>query len=89
MRESDTKAMLKSVRSGSLWHFHYGVNLPSLGLGFPMFTAANGAGGGRAFTQIPIRRGDYGLANCGYLEAFRTQHVVAACGHIAMRVNSG
>ena len=89
VRAFDAATVQEPGRTGSLWRVHYSVNLPSLGCDFFKLTAAKGAGSGESFTQFPIRPGDCVLADRGYSTAVGIQHVVAAGGHVTVRVNTG
>ena len=89
VRAFDATTVQEPGRTGSLWRVHYSVNLPSLGCDFFKLTATKGVGSGESFTQFPIRPGDYVLADRGYSTAVGIQHVVAAGGHVTVRVNTG
>ena len=89
VRAFDATTVQEPGRTGSLWRVHYSVNLPSLGCDFFQLTAAKGASSGESFTQFPICPGDYVLADRGYSTAVGIRHVVAAGGHVTVRVNTG
>ena len=89
VRAFDATTVQEPGRTGSLWRLHYSVNLPSLGCDFFKLTETAGSGTGESFTQFPIREGDYVLADRGYSTAVGIQHVAAAGGRVAVRVNTG
>lgn len=66
-----------------------GVRLPSLACASVKLTETKGRGTGQSFAQFPIREGDCILADRGYATAPGTQPVVAAGGHVTVRVNTG
>ena len=89
VRAFDATTVQEPGRTGSLWRLHYSVNLPSLGCDFFKLTPTKGRGTGESFKQFPIRAGDYVLADRGYSTPVGVQHVVAAGGHVTVRVNTG
>jgi hypothetical protein len=89
VRAFDATTVQEPGQTGSLWRLHYSVNRPSLGCDFFHLTPTEGVGTGESFTQFPIRAGDYVLADRGYSTAVGIQHVAAAGGHVAVRVNTG
>ena len=88
VRAFDATTVQEPGQTGSLWRLHYSVNLPSLGCDFFRLTATEGIGSGESLRQFPIRPGDYVLADRGYSTAAGIQHVVAAGGHVTVRVNT-
>ena len=89
VRAFDATTVKEPGKTGSLWRIHYSVCLPSLACDFFKVTETEGAGTGESFSQFPIREGDHILADRGYSTGAGLHHVVAAGGHLTVRVNTG
>ena len=89
MRAVDATLVKEPGRTGSRWRLHYSVRLPSLVCDHFRITPFAGEGTGEAFTQFPVRRGDFVLGDRGYSSARGIAHVAAAGGRVAVRVNTG
>ena len=89
VRAFDATTVKEPGKTGSLWRIHYSVCLPSLSCDFFKLTETKGPGTGESFTQFPIGKGDYILADRGYCTAAGIHHVAATGGHVTVRVNTG
>ena len=89
VRAFDATVVKEPGKTGSLWHVHYSVRLPSLVCDHFGITAATGTGNGESFVRFPIRRDDFVLGDRGYSTARGIAHVAAAGGRVTVRVNTG
>ena len=88
VRLFDATNVKEPGKTGSLWHIHYSVQLPSLTCDFFKLTATKGRGTGESFFQYPIKRGDYIIADRGYSTASGIHHVVSRKAFVIVRVNT-
>jgi len=63
--------------------------LPSLQCDYFQLTSTEGRGNGETFARFPVAKGDCLMGDRGYPTAPGIAHVVAAGGHVLVRVNTG
>ncbi len=88
VRAIDATTVQEPGKTGSLWRLHYSVRLPSLACDFFKLTETEGSGTGESFAHVPIREGDYLLADRGYSTAAGIRHVANAGGRVTVRVDT-
>jgi hypothetical protein len=87
VRIFDATTVKEPGKTGSLWRIHYSVQLPSLTCDFFKVTPTKGKGTGESFSQYPIRRGDYILADAGYSTPSGIHHLSSKQAYVTVRVN--
>jgi hypothetical protein len=87
MRLFDATTVKEPGKTGSLWRIHYSVQLPSLICDFFKVTPTKGKGTGESFSQYPIRKGDYILADAGYSNPSGIHHLSSKHAYVTVRVN--
>jgi len=87
VRLFDATTVKEPGKTGSLWRIHYSVQLPSLTCDFFKVTPTKGKGTGESFSQYPIRKGDYILADAGYSTPSGIHHLSSKRAHVTVRVN--
>ena len=88
VRAFDATTVKEPGKTGSLWRIHYSVSLPSLNCDFFKLTETEGIGTGESFSQFPIQKGDYILADRGYSTATGLQYATANGAFVTVRVNT-
>ncbi len=88
VRAFDATTVKEPGKTGSLWRIHYSVSLPSLNCDFFKLTETEGNGTGESFSQFPIQKGDYILADRGYSTANGLQYATANGAFVTVRVNT-
>lgn len=88
VRAFDATTVKEPGKTGSLWRIHYSVSLPSLNCDFFKLTETEGIGTGESFSQFPIQKGDYILADRGYSTANGLQYATANGAFVTVRVNT-
>ena len=87
VRVFDATTVKEPGKTGSLWRIHYSVQLPSLTCDFLKVTPTKGKGTGESFSQYPIRKGDYILADAGYSNPLGIHHLSSKGAYVTVRVN--
>ncbi len=87
IRAVDATTVKEPGPTGSLWRLYYSVQVPSLECDHFELTATEDTG--ESLTRIPVRAGDYLLADCRDATAEGLGRVDAAGGRVTVRVNTG
>ena len=89
MRIIDATTVKEPGKTGSLWRIHYSLQVPSLRCDFFKVTPTEGVGSGEGLWQIPVRRGEYLLADRGYSNAVGIGSVTQVGAFVLVRLNQG
>jgi hypothetical protein len=89
MRLIDATTIKEPGKTGSLWRIHYSLQVPSLRCDFFKVTATKGAGTGEGLWQIPVRKGEYLIADRGYSNAVGIGSVTQVGAYVLVRLNQG
>ena len=73
--------------TGSTWRIHYSLLWPRLTCDFFELTASEGKGNGESLTHFPVQPGEHLLADRGYSNYARVQHVAAHGAVVTVRHN--
>jgi hypothetical protein len=87
VRLIDATTVKEPGKTGSQWRIHYSLELPSLRCDFFKLTPTQGAGTAEGFWQIPVRAGEYLIADRGYSISQGIVPVVEAGAHVLVRLN--
>lgn len=74
-------------KTGSLWRIHYSIKVPSLECDFFKLTGTSGKNTGEDFSQFPIQKGDYIIADRGYSRAKGIHYVASREAFLCVRLN--
>jgi hypothetical protein len=89
MRLIDATTVKEPGKTGSLWRIHYSLQVPSLRCDFFKVTPTEGEGTGEGLWQIPVRRGEYLIADRGYSNVVGIGSVALAGAYVMVRLNQG
>lgn len=84
----DATIVQEPGKTGSLWRIHYSVEVPSLNCDFFKITETEGEHTGEDFTQFPISRGDYIIADRGYGRGSGIDYATSRGAFVCVRVNT-
>lgn len=84
----DATVVQEPGKTGSLWRIHYSIAVPSLNCDFFKITETEGEHTGEDFTQFPISRGDYIIADRGYARGSGIDYATSQGAFICVRVNT-
>ena len=73
--------------TGSQWRVLYSLSVPDWQCDFFRLTAARGKGNGESLKHFEVKAGDCLLADRGFSHLAGIDHVVAAGGHVIVRLN--
>ena len=89
VRLIDATTVKEPGRTGSLWRIHYSLQVPSLRCDFFKVTATQGQGTGEGLWQIPIKKGEYLIADRGYSHTVGIVPVVRVGAYLTVRLTQG
>lgn len=89
VRLIDATTVKEPGRTGSLWRIHYSLQVPSLRCDFFKVTATQGQGAGEGLWQIPVKKGDYLIADRGYSHTVGIVPVVRVGAYLTVRLTQG
>jgi len=89
VRLIDATTVKEPGRTGSLWRIHYSLQVPSLRCDFFKVTATQGQGAGEGLWQIPIKKGEYLIADRGYSHTVGIVPVVRVGAYLTVRLTQG
>ena len=75
-------------KTGSLWRIHYSISVPSLECDYFKITPTKGNNVHEDFSQYPIYKDDYIIADRGYSKAKGIYHVSSQGAYVCVRVNT-
>lgn len=88
VRLFDATHVKEPGKTGSVWRIHYSVTLPFLSCDYFKLTAMEGVGNGEKFSQFPMAKGDYVIADRGYSHAAGIHYVSSKQAYVMVRVNT-
>lgn len=89
VRLIDATTVKEPGRTGSLWRIHYSLQVPSLRCDFFKVTATQGQGAGEGLWQIPVKKGEYLIADRGYSHTVGIVPVVRVGAYLTVRLTQG